>query len=97
MLSSQYVAEQKQVPDFNFEYSFFESGKISSRLVDISTAPKAYHLIHLSIETKVFDKIDLSLSTDNIFDVNYRNYLNRLRYFAGETGRNIRLELSYLF
>ena len=97
LLGSQYVAQQNQVPDFNFEYNFFEDGNISSRIVDISTAPKAYHLIKLSIETKVFDKIDISLSADNIFNVDYRNYLNRLRYFAGETGRNIRLELSYLF
>jgi len=97
LLASQYVAQQKQVPDFNFQYNFFDDGEISSRLVDISTAPKAYHLINLSVETKVFDKIDIRLTADNIFNVDYRNYLNRLRYFAGETGRNIRIELSYLF
>jgi len=45
----------------------------------------------------VLDKIDISLAADNIFNIDYRNYLNRLRYFAGETGRNIRVELSYLF
>ena len=68
-----------------------------SFLIDISSAPKAYHLIYLSLESKVFDKVDISLTTDNIFNVDYRNYLNRLRYFAGETGRNIRIEFSYLF
>lgn len=45
----------------------------------------------------MLDKIDISLAADNIFNIDYRNYLNRLRYFAGETGRNIRVELSYLF
>ena len=97
MLASQYVAQQKQVPDLNFQHNFFDDGEISSRLVDISTAPKVYHLINLSVKTKVFDKIDIRLTADNIFNVDYRNYLNRLRYFAGETGRNIRIELSYLF
>ena len=96
-LRSQFVAQQKQVPDFNFEYNFFEDGNINSRLVDISTAPKAYHLMDFSIETKVWDKVDISLTAENIFNIDYRNYLNRLRYFAGETGRNIRLELSYIF
>ena len=68
-----------------------------SFLLDISSAPKAYHLIYLSLEIKVFDKVNISLTTDNIFNVDYRNYLNRLRYFAGEIGRNICIELSYLF
>ena len=31
-----FVAEQTQVPDFNFNYNFFENGAIVSRLVDIS-------------------------------------------------------------
>jgi len=96
-LGSQFVAQQTQFPDFNFNHAFFENGNISSRLVDISTAPKPYHLINFSIETKVLDKIDIGLTADNVFNVDYRNYLNRLRYFAGETGRNIRLELSYIF
>lgn len=96
-LRNQFVAQQKQVPDFNFEYNFFEDGNISSRLVDISTAPKAYHLMDFSIETKAWDRVDISLTAENIFNIDYRNYLNRLRYFAGETGRNIRLELSYIF
>ena len=96
-LRSEYVSEQSQVPDFNFNYNYFENGTIVQRLVDISTAPKAYHLMGFSIETQVAEKIDLSIMGENLFNVDYRNYLNRLRYFAGETGRNIRVELSYKF
>ena len=92
-----FVAEQTQVPDFNFNYNFFENGAIVSRLVDISSAPTSYHLFGLSVETQLFKKLNLSLVGENLFNVDYRNYLNRLRYFAGETGRNIRVELSYKF
>ena len=92
-----FVAEQTQVPDFNFNYNFFENGAIASRLVDISSAPTSYHLFDLSVETQLFQKLNLTLVGENLFNVDYRNYLNRLRYFAGETGRNIRIELSYLF
>ena len=92
-----FVAEQTQVPDFNFNYNFFENGTIATRLVDISSAPTSYHLFGLSVETQLFQKLNLSLVGENLFNVDYRNYLNRLRYFAGETGRNIRIELSYLF
>ena len=96
-LRSEYVAEQTQVPDFNFDYNFFENGNIATRLVDISSAPKAYHLLGFSVETNLAKKVDIRLIGENIFNVDYRNYLNRLRYFAGETGRNIRVELSYRF
>ena len=94
---STFVAKQTQVPDFNFNYNFFENGVISSRLIDISSAPTSYHLFDLSVETQLFKKINLSLVGENLFNVDYRNYLNRLRYFAGETGRNLRINLTYSF
>ena len=43
-----FVAEQTQVPDFNFNYNFFENGAIATRLVDISSAPSSYHLFGFS-------------------------------------------------
>lgn len=96
-LSSQYQARQTQYPDNNFTYSFIENGSLAERTIDISSPPDQFHLMHLSLETMLKEKIRISLTAENIFDLDYRNYLNRLRYFAGETGRNIRLELSYLF
>ena len=96
-LSSQYQARQTQFPDYNFSYTFIENGVLTERIIDISSPPKAFHLMHLSLETRIKNNIEVRLVTENIFDVDYRNYLNRLRYFAGETGRNIRLEFSYIF
>ena len=34
---------------------------------------------------------------ENVFNVNYRNYLNRLRFFATEVGRISGIELNYTF
>ena len=96
-LSSQYQARQRQYPDNNFTYTFIENGALVERTIDISSPPGQFHLMHLSLETMLKEKIRISLTAENIFALDYRNYLNRLRYFAGETGRNIRLELSYLF
>ncbi len=96
-LSSQYQARQSQFSNNNFTYSFIENGILVERTIDISTPPEHFHLMNISLETMLKDKIRLRLTGENIFDVDYRNYLNRLRYFAGETGRNVRLELSYLF
>ena len=66
--------------------------------IDISSPPKGYHLIHFYSEftLKMNKKINLNigLSVNNVFDTSYRNYLNSLRYFADELGRNITLQLK---
>ena len=49
------------------------------------------------INTKLPLGIELGLFVDNISNKRYRNYNNRLRYFAAETGRNIRVEISHIF
>ncbi|MCH1517745.1 MAG: TonB-dependent receptor, partial [Flavobacteriaceae bacterium] len=90
-------AEQTAFPDRNFRYNFIENGAIVNALVDISRPPSAYHLVNFDLSTKVGKGIELRLVIDNIFNSDYRNYLNRLRYFAEDTGRNFRLELSYIF
>ena len=96
-LTSEYVGEQTAFPDRNFSYNFLTDGIISSALVDISTPPSAYHLMGLELSTRIPLGIEVRLVVDNIFDTEYRNYLNRLRYFTADTGRNLRLELSYTF
>ena len=73
------------------------AGEITREEVPISLPPNAYHLIHSEATYSINKNWEIRLEVENIFNVDYRNYLNRLRYFAGETGRNIRLEVSYTF
>lgn len=95
--SSEYVGRQTRFPNFNFEHNFIENGEIIREEVAISSPPNAYHLIHSEATYLINNHWEVRLEVENIFNVDYRNYLNRLRYFAGETGRNVRLELSYTF
>ena len=37
------------------------------------------------------------ITVENVFNINYRNYLNRLRFFASEVGRISGFELNYTF
>jgi len=37
----------------------------------------------------------LAFSVQNILNTSYRDYLNRQRFFADETGRNIQLQLKF--
>ncbi len=95
-LQSEYVFEQNEFPNTNFEVFIPETG--NSELVDLSTPPAAYHLINLksNIDFKLSKTslLNMGLKITNVFDTSYRNYLNRLRYYADDLGRNINLTLK---
>lgn len=95
-LKSEWVFEQNEFPDFNFETFIASSNK--NVLVDISTPPPAFHLLHFYSEMTfpITDKtsLNIGLSVNNLLDTNYRAYLNRLRFFADDLGRNMMLQLQ---
>jgi iron complex outermembrane recepter protein len=67
---------------------------------DFVNPPAAYTLLNLeSGITLPFDnhKLGISLIISNLFNVAYRDYMNRFRYFADEVGRNFTLRLKYSF
>lgn len=82
-VSNLLVAEQTRVPDFDF-----------------APAPPAYSLWNLSGQTGFnIGKNDLTLGLhiNNLFDLSYRDYMNRLRYFSHEIGRNVLIKINYEF
>ncbi len=93
------VLQQKRYPDYNF--FTFDPVLQDDVYVDISSTPAAYTLFSFnsSASFKVFNKstLNVSFNVENLFNVSYRNYLNRLRYFADDLGRNfnIKLKLNY--
>ncbi len=67
---------------------------------DYAAAPDAYTIVNFeSAYVFVLGKQNLraALGVDNLFNVSYRDYLNRLRYFAHEPGRDVYLSLNYTF
>ncbi len=67
---------------------------------DFVEAPPGYALISLSagISKPVKESMfDLRLSIDNLANASYREYTNRMRYYADDLGRNITLALKYSF
>jgi iron complex outermembrane receptor protein len=95
-LQSELVLRQNDFPDYNFEV--FIPSEQEMVLVDISTPPPGYHLMHFEsdITLQLSKKTDLNigLNVTNIFNTSYREYLNRLRYFADDLGRNFMLQLK---
>lgn len=94
-VESEFNARQNNFPNNNFEIFIPQTN--SYELVDISTPPSAYHLLNFSsgIEFNLFKtNMGLTFSVDNILNTKYRNYLNKLRYFADDLGRNFNIQIK---
>jgi iron complex outermembrane recepter protein len=82
-LSNMLVAEQTREPDF-----------------DLAPAPPAYALFNIGYQKKIQlakNQFNVGLQVNNIFNTEYREYMNRFRYFTADMGRNILLKLNYQF
>ncbi len=67
---------------------------------DFLAAPPSFGILQLGTESTLLIKdkeLYLSLQCNNVFNVRHREYLNRLRYFADEIGRNFLLRCVYQF
>ncbi|WP_425638424.1 TonB-dependent receptor [Algoriphagus yeomjeoni] len=82
-LSNVLVAKQNREPDF-----------------DIAPAPPAYGLFNLAYTKQINigeNKMNLGLQVQNVFNTEYKDYMNRFRYFTYDMGRNILLKINYEF
>ncbi|MGV6829154.1 MAG: TonB-dependent receptor [Flavobacteriales bacterium] len=95
-LQSEYNFRQNEYPNNNFEVFIPETGITES--VDVSTPPNAYHLLNFnsSIDFKATKTATLSVGfgITNLLNTSYRNYLNRMRYYADDLGRNFLLNIK---
>lgn len=67
---------------------------------DFLAPPDAYFLLGADFESQYEMKkqsIKLTLSVENLLNEKYRDYLNRLRYYADDEGRSIRIGVLYDF
>lgn len=75
-----------------------EKGTVVNKLVDISSPPSAYHDLGMELHWGPYpfftDKISLSLIFENMLNASYRNYLDRLRFYVDEMGRNVMLQIK---
>src|SRR5690606_12259675 len=76
-ISNVLVARQKREPDF-----------------DLAPAPSSYALFNLGYQKKIQlakDQFNIGIQVNNIFDTEYKEYMNRFRYYSADMGRNILL------
>jgi iron complex outermembrane receptor protein len=93
------VFKQNEYPNNNFEV-FIPTEQVY-QLLDTSTPPSTYHLLNLvssmGFKSENGGRYKINLRVENLFNKLYKNYLNRLRYFTHEMGRNILLSVSYSY
>jgi iron complex outermembrane receptor protein len=95
-LESMYVFEQGRFPP---NINVFSPEQQQEVELAINTPPPAYHLLAIDAETSysIKNKNDfkIGLRVTNLLNTSYRDYLNRLRYFVDDLGRNISLRIIY--
>ncbi len=80
--------------EFNLDWNAVNSQLNYIKELDFMSPPPAYHLIHFAAQVNVKQKFKIQFQVKNIFNVAYRDYMNRFRYFFDEPGRNFTIQCS---
>ncbi|MGB3619276.1 MAG: hypothetical protein WBA12_14245, partial [Catalinimonas sp.] len=91
-----YVRRQDRQP-LNAEGVTFLQNQPPPLYQDFAAAPPAYGLMRLALGGRLGERLDGTLTVDNLLNTDYRGYLNRLRYYAADVGRNATLRLRWSF
>lgn len=95
-LESQLVFEQGRFPPNINVFSPQQGQEVE---LDINSSPPAYHLLALDIGAQFTllktNDLGIGLRATNLLNSSYRDYLNRMRYFVDDLGRNISLRLLF--
>ncbi len=73
-----------------------ETISLDSEIFDFKDAPDGYFLANLRWEWR-YQKIGGQFEIRNMFNTSYRDYLNQMRLFADDLGRNFLITINYNF
>ncbi|TRW22419.1 TonB-dependent receptor [Flavobacterium zepuense] len=94
---SEAVFTQTRYPNNNFNADVPAGNELVPTLVNISTPPPGYQLLHFTTGAQFAlgkTTAAINVSVNNIFNTAYRDYLNRQRLYTDEVGRNFQLQLK---
>jgi iron complex outermembrane receptor protein len=87
---------QNRAPEVLYPEEISET--IPEEIFDFAPPPKGYSLLNARVGFKLpfrEHSLGVTLSGENVLNTSYRNYMNRLRYYADDVGSNFILRLSY--
>lgn len=91
------VFHQNRFPVYNPTIKIYENGIEAEKILDLSTPPPTYSLFGASVGAHIYKNLSVGLQVRNILNTAYTDYLNRMRFFAHEMGRNFILNLKFNF
>ena len=96
-IENQTVLQQKRFPLFNPTINIYENGEEVEKILDLSTPPAAYSLWNIQTGFNLTKNFSAGMNITNVFNKNYKDYLNRMRFFSYEMGRNFIFNVKYNF
>lgn len=91
-LSDSYI-KLEQV--FQAKQNRYENG------TDFALPPPSYHLFNIMLGTTIMNKKNhstgIQLNVDNLLNKEYKDYMDRFRYYAHALGRNVSIKINYTF
>lgn len=97
-VENKWVLYQNRFPDTPTDITLYDAnGDAYTATVDLSTPPKAYNIWGAQVGVDLGKNFTAGFAVSNLFNTEYKDYLNRLRYFTYEMGRNFMLTVKYKF
>lgn len=96
-VENQTSLKQTRFPIRNAPLEIYVDGQLVDKEIDFSTPPNGYSLWNIQTGINISKNLSAGLIVNNLFNTSYRDYLNRLRFFADEAGRNFILNFRYKF
>ena len=94
-------ARQKRFPNSNFQVNLIQEGQLVSETVDISTPPPGFQRLDLyfsyNLKNKSSLKSQIRIIAQNLTNSEYRDYLNRMRFYSADLGRNLQVQLNFKY
>jgi iron complex outermembrane receptor protein len=96
-----FTATQNRFPDLNFNVTTLQEDGLIEQEVDVSTPPSAYQKLDVFFSLYLGNieksKTSLRFMFYNITQSKYRDYLNRMRFYADEIGRNVQVQFVFSY
>ena len=96
-LENENAFQQNRFPIRNQRVDFIENGALVTKEVDYSSTPASYSVFNAAFGLDIIKNVTFNFRINNVFNKEYKEYLNRLRYFMPEPGRNFLATVQFKF